>query len=118
QETANYASLGQKWAGGSSGGNSNSPFADFDLHHFPIGDSGKFISIDIVDQERYFNINYFKRLVDSGQRVPAAAILDNILNNVIGVDASQAITIRDSIFDWLDADDAASASGAETSTYK
>ena len=118
QETANYAALNQKWAGGSFGSNSNSPFAEFDLHHFPIGDSGKFISIDIVDQERYFNINSIKRMVDQGQRTQAGGILDNILNNVIGVDASQAIAIRDSIIDWLDADDAASPSGAETSTYK
>src|SRR5439155_24133445 len=71
QETGNYTALNQKWAGGSSGSNSNSPFADFDLHHFPIGDSGKFISIDIVDQERYFNINSLKRFVDQGQGVRA-----------------------------------------------
>ena len=42
-----FASLNQYWAGGPAG--TNGSFAEFDLHHFPIGDSGMFVDITIED---------------------------------------------------------------------
>jgi type II secretory pathway component PulK len=99
-----FTSLGQYWAGGS--GSTNGSFAEFDLHHFPIGDSGKFVDITIEDQERYFNINMADDMV-LGQAL-----------NLIGVDAAQRSSIIDSIMDWKDADDNNRMSGAETSDYK
>jgi len=115
-ETVQFTALNQKWAGGTGG--TDGAFADFDLHHFPIGDSGKFVDIEIIDQERYFNVNSLKRMIDSGAKGRAAQILDNTLGSVVGVDAGQVVTVRDSIIDWLDADDNNEASGAETSDYR
>src|SRR4051812_4029470 len=99
-----FASLSQYWAGGPAG--TNGSFAEFDLHHFPIGDSGLFVDITIEDQERYFNINMADEMV-LGQAL-----------NLIGVDAGQRSSVIDSILDWKDLDDNNHMSGAETSDYK
>ena len=98
-----YIALNQKWAGGN---DTNGAFADFDLHHFPIGESGRFVDIEIEDQERYFNINMADEMI-LGQAL-----------NLIGVDAAQRSTIIDSILDWKDPDDNNHMSGAESSDYK
>jgi len=98
-----YMALNQKWAGGM---DTNGAFADYDLHHFPIGESGYFVDITIEDQERYFNINMADEMI-LGQAL-----------NLIGVDAAERSTIIDSILDWKDPDDNTHMSGAETSDYK
>jgi type II secretory pathway component PulK len=122
QETAQFSGLNQKWAGGI--GTTNGAFADFDLENFPVGDSGDYVKIKIEDQERFFNINLLKRFVEIRSPNPmegrqrAAHILDNALGSVIGIDAGQVITVRDSIIDWMDMDENSEASGAETSDYK
>ena len=113
-ETANFTALNQKWAGGTGGTN----LPNVDLHHFEIGDSGLFVDLEIIDQERFFNINSLKRMVESGAKPTAVQILDNVLGSGVGVDAGEVITVRDSIIDWLDLDDNAESSGAETSDYK
>src|SRR3982750_2555289 len=56
-----YIALNQKWAGGT--GDTNGAFSDFDLHHFPVGESGRFLDIEIEDQERYFNINMADEMI-------------------------------------------------------
>ncbi len=99
-----YTALNQKWAGGI--GNTNGAFAEFDLHHFPIGDTGRFVDIEIEDQDRYFNINSADQM-----------ILNQALT-LIGVDAAEAPTIVDSILDWRDLNDDRNMSGAETSDYQ
>ena len=99
-----YIALNQKWAGGL--GDTNGAFADADLHHFPVGDTGRFLDIEIEDQERYFNIN-----------VADEVILHQALT-LIGVDAAQQPTIVDSILDWRDPDDNPHMSGTESSDYK
>lgn len=99
-----YTALNQKWAGGL--GDTNGAFADADLHHFPVGNSGKFLYIDIEDQDRFFNIN-----------VADSMILRQALS-LIGVDAAQHPTIVDSILDWIDPDDNPLMSGTESSEYK
>jgi len=96
--------LNQKWAGGM--GDTNGAFADLDLHHFPIGDTGRFVDIEIIDQDRFFNINNAD-----------ATILGQALD-LIGVDPSERSTIVDSILDWRDTDDNRNASGAESSDYQ
>jgi type II secretory pathway component PulK len=122
QETAQFSGLNQKWAGGI--GTTNGGFAEFDLENFPVGDSGDYVKIKIEDQERFFNINLLKRFVEIRSPNPmegrqrAAHILDNALGSVIGIDAGQVITVRDSIIDWIDRDENSEASGAETSDYK
>jgi len=99
-----FTALNQKWAGGM--GDTNGPFADFDLKHFPIGDTGRFVSIEIEDQERYFNINVANEMI-LGQAM-----------TLIGVDAAQQSTIINSILDWRDPNDDPMPGGAETSEYK
>ena len=99
-----YIALNQKWAGGL--GDTNGAFSDADLHHFPVGDTGRFLDIEIEDQERYFNIN-----------VADEVILHQALT-LIGVDAAQQPTIVDSILDWRDPDDNPHMSGTESSDYK
>jgi general secretion pathway protein K len=99
-----YTALNQKWAGGM--GDTNGPFAELDLHHFPVGDTGRFIDIQIEDQDRYFNINMADQM-----------ILNQALS-LIGVDAAEMPTIVDSILDWRDPDDNRNMSGAETSDYQ
>jgi type II secretory pathway component PulK len=141
QETAQFTGLNQCWAGGDC--SSNAVLALYTLEHFPIGDSGDFVKIVMEDQERFFNVNLLRRFIDGARslspnvspnvapnlpptpspnplegRQRAAHILDNALGSVIGVDAGQVITIRDSIIDWMDMDENSEASGAETSDYK
>jgi type II secretory pathway component PulK len=99
-----YTALNQKWAGGM--GDTNGAFADFDLHHFPIGDTGRFVDIEIIDQDRFFNINRADEMI-LGQAL-----------ELIGVDPSDKSTIVDSILDWRDIDDNRNASGAESADYQ
>ena len=99
-----YTALNQKWAGGM--GDTNGAFAELDLHHFPVGDTGRFIDIEIEDQDRYFNINNADQM-----------ILNQALS-LIGVDAAEMPTIVDSILDWRDVNDDKNMSGAESSDYQ
>jgi len=100
----NYESLNQKWAGGSGGiGGSNSPLAQISLENVPMG-AGTF-SIKITDLERKFNINLANQ-----------AVLQQALT-VMGVDASLSPSITDAVLDWVDKDDDAHLSGAESDYY-
>ena len=98
-----YTALNQKWANGM--GDTNGAWADFDLHHFPIGDTGLFVDIEIIDQDRFFNINRADENI-FGQAM-----------DLIGVDPSTRGTIIESILDWIDTDKERRMSGAESSDY-
>src|SRR5215469_2024904 len=51
-----YDALNQIWAGGTGGpGETNSVLTGVDLKHFQIGDG--WVSVKMVDEERYANIN-------------------------------------------------------------
>lgn len=96
-----YDALNQKWAGGI--GVTNEALADIELDNIQMG-SGS-ISVKIIDQERFFNIN-----------VADQTILRQAMT-LIGVDAAESPAIIDSILDWIDVDDAKRLSGAENSYY-
>lgn len=98
--------LNQKWAGGTGGGTNILP--EISLEHFEFGNAT--LSIKIVDAERKFNIN----------RAAPATLLPEILNRAMiymGVDASEASIIVDSIQDWIDRDDDERISGTESNFY-
>ena len=100
----NYNALNQKWAGGTGGiSGSNSVLAEISLENNQLG-AGTF-SVKITDLERKFNINM------ADQSVLRQAML------VMGVDASLTPAIADSILDWVDRDDDAHLSGAESDYY-
>ncbi len=100
----NYEALNQKWAGGSGGiGGSNSPLANISLQNIQLG-AGTF-SVKITDLERKFNIN----LADQTMLRKAMTIM--------GVDASLTPAIGDAILDWVDKDEDAHLSGAESDYY-
>jgi general secretion pathway protein K len=88
-----FDSLKQKWAGGP--GETNDILAEIDLKNYPLlapdGSIDGTLSIDIKDLDRKFNINRADEV-----------ILDQALTKVVGVDASQASSIRASILNWCD----------------
>ena len=96
-----YDTPNQFWAGGMMATNDN--LAQLSLTNVNLG-AGKF-SIQIVDTERYFNIN----LADD-------ATLRTALE-IVGVDATQTAEIVDSILDWRDTDDTTLLNGAESDYY-
>lgn len=100
----NYEALNQVWAGGTGGvGGSNSALSAISLQNNQLG-AGTF-SVKITDLERKFNINM------ANQSVLQQAM------TIMGVDASLTPTIADSILDWIDKDDDAHLSGAESDYY-
>ena len=99
---AQVDSLKQKWAGGI--GETNDILAGIDMKNFPIGNG--FVSIDIKDMDRKFNIN-----------VASEVILRQAMT-LIGVDASVGATVANSILDWRDADSNTHPGGTESSTYE
>lgn len=99
-----FDSLNQKWAGGT--GDTNDVFADV-TPTVEMSDGVRF-TWKITDLERKFNINMALTMEGVVQQ---ALIL-------IGTDAAEVPTIVGSIQDWIDRDDDAHASGAETSYYQ
>ncbi len=101
-------SLRNKWAGGP--GDSNSPIAAIDLKNYPLyrPDGSLFanLSIEIVDNDRKFNINTADEV-----RIKQALTM-------IGVDAAAFSTITSSILDWRDPDKNPHPGGAETEFYE
>lgn len=93
--------LNQKWAGGP--GQTNDLLEFVFLDNNELG-SGVF-SVSITDNERKMNIN-----------TATAALMENALA-VLGVDATLASTISDSVLDWRDTDNNAKLSGAEDEYY-
>ncbi len=97
-----YDALTQKWAGGP-GGTNDDILADIDLDHNELG-QGSF-SVKIKDLERKFNINFANE-----------EMLHQALQ-LVGADAASLSTVTDSIMDWIDRDNDARISGAETEDY-
>jgi general secretion pathway protein K len=99
-----YDALNQFWAGGPGGPNeTNSALANISMDHFPIGDG--WVSIKIIDLERYANIN------------TASPQLINQALTAMGVDANNIPVISDSIEDWVQPGDNPRLSGAKNSYY-
>lgn len=100
-----YDSLNQLWAGGPGGpGETNSPLLGVPLDHYVVGDG--WVSIKIVDLERYANIN-----------TAPPQMLQQALN-LMGVNADDISVVSDSILDWIDPDDNPRPAGAESDYYQ
>jgi general secretion pathway protein K len=95
-----YDALNQAWAKGTGGKCTN----DAVLSEVNVG-TGSF-TWEIVDQDRYFNINRADEM-----------LLKEALT-LIGVDAGQMTTIVNSILDWRDPDKNPRMSGTETEVYE
>lgn len=95
-----YDALNQAWAKGTGGKCTN----DAVLSEVNVG-NGSF-TWEIVDQDRYFNINRADEM-----------LLKEALT-LIGVDAGQMTTIVNSILDWRDPDKNPRMSGTETEVYE
>jgi type II secretory pathway component PulK len=107
-QNAMFDSLRNKWAGGP--GESNSPLMEIDLKNYPLyrPDDSLLanLSIEIVDNDRKFNINVADEI-----RIKQALTL-------IGVDAGAFTAITSSILDWRDPDKNPHMGGAETDYYE
>lgn len=104
-----YTALNQIWAGGPGGPNeTNSALMNIELENNELGD-GRF-SVKIVDLERKFNLN--SALPETEKRL----IINRALT-LMGVEAGDAETIQDSIFDWIDPDDKPHLNGTESDFY-
>ncbi|MEN9572993.1 MAG: hypothetical protein RL514_848 [Verrucomicrobiota bacterium] len=99
--TEPYDALNQKWAGGPLG--TNEALNSVSLTGVQLG-AGTF-NVKLTDCERKLNINFAAPLV-LGQALKAC-----------GVDVTEAGQIADSIQDWIDRDDRARLSGAESEFY-
>ena len=95
-----YDALNQAWAKGAGGKCTN----DAVLQEVSVG-TGSF-TWDIVDQDRYFNIN----------RADEPLLKEAL--TLIGVDAGQMTTIVNSILDWRDLDKNPRMSGTESEVYE
>ena len=103
--TEPYDALNQIWAGGPGGpGETNSALTGLSLDHYPVGEGT--VSVKIIDLERKVNIN-----------TANAEALQQALT-LMGVDANDISVVSDSILDWIDADDAPRAAGAESDYYQ
>jgi len=104
-----YDGLNQFWAGGVGPTNiADNPFEGVSLQDVPLGDGT--ISIEIVDAERYLNINSI------ATRNPQ--LLELILQ-LCGAGASDSVDVSSAIRDWIDPnDDAAMGGGAESDFYR
>lgn len=104
-----YDGLNQFWAGGQGMTNvADNPFEGVSLKDVPLGDGT--ISIEIVDAERYLNINSI------ATRNPQ--LLELILQ-LCGAGASDSVDVAAAIRDWIDPnDEAAMGGGAESDFYR
>lgn len=107
-QNAMFDSLRNKWAGGP--GESNSPLAEIDLKNYPLyrpdGSLMATLSIEIIDNDRKFNINSADEL-----RIRQALTM-------IGVDSGAFTTITSSILDWRDPNKMPGNDGAESEYYE
>jgi type II secretory pathway component PulK len=104
-------SLRQIWAGGPGDpGETNGPLAGISLKNVECAPG--IFSITITDLDRRFNVNTLARSPEMIRR----ELLDRALS-LIGVEGSEISTIADSIGDWVDRDDLAGLSGAESDYY-
>ncbi|HTV41233.1 MAG TPA: general secretion pathway protein GspK [Candidatus Sulfotelmatobacter sp.] len=102
-----YDSLNEFWAGGPGGiMESNSPLAGIPMDHFPVGQDGGWVSIKIIDLERYANINN-----------ASPQLLQQALT-AMGVDANDIPVVSDSILDWVQAGDNPRMDGAKNQYYQ
>ena len=98
-----YDSLNQIWAGGPGGLGESNMLSGLSLDHYQIG--AGWVSIKIIDQERYANIN---------------TVTPQLLNQTLttmGVDANDLPTVSDSILDWIQPGDNPRLSGAKNQYY-
>lgn len=102
-----YDSMDQVWAGGP-GGTNDGALTGIQLPITQQMGHGKWTLQPLVDTERKYNIN----LALNNEAVLQQALI------LIGTDASQISTIVSSVEDWLDRDDEAHSSGAETEYYQ
>jgi len=104
-----YDGLNQFWAGGVGPTNiADNPFEGVSLKDVPLGDGS--ISIEIVDAERYLNINSI------ATRNPQ--LLELILQ-LCGAGSSDSADVSSAIRDWIDPnDDSAMGGGAESDFYR
>jgi general secretion pathway protein K len=104
-----YDGLNQFWAGGVGPTNiADNPFEGVSLKDVPLGDGT--ISIEIVDAERYLNINSI------ATRNPQ--LLELILQ-LCGAGSSDSADVSSAIRDWIDPnDDSAMGGGAESDFYR
>jgi len=104
-----YDGLNQFWAGGVGPTNiADNPFEGVSLQDVPLGDGT--ISIEIVDAERYLNINSI------ATRNPQ--LLELILQ-LCGAGGSDSADVSSAIRDWIDPnDDSAMGGGAESDFYR
>ncbi|MEY2789788.1 MAG: hypothetical protein RLZZ34_2931, partial [Verrucomicrobiota bacterium] len=104
-----YDGLNQFWAGGMGMTNvADNPFEGVSLQDVPLGDGT--ISIEIVDAERYLNLNSI------ATRNPQ--LLELILQ-LCGSGAADSADISAAIRDWIDPnDDPAMGGGAESEFYR
>jgi len=104
-----YDGLNQFWAGGVGPTNiADNPFEGVSLKDIALGDGT--ISIEIVDAERYLNINSI------ATRNPQ--LLELILQ-ICGAGASDSADVSSAIRDWIDPnDDSAMGGGAESDFYR
>ncbi len=104
-----YDGLNQFWAGGMGMTNlADNPFEGVSLTDVPLGDGT--ISIEIVDAERYLNINAI------ATRNPQ---LFELILQLCGAGAADSADISAAIRDWIDPnDDPAMGGGAESEFYR
>lgn len=102
-----YFALNQFWAGGPGPVDAvDNPFAGMSLREIPVGDGR--VSLEIIDQERWLNIN-------TAYRNPP---LMDLALSMAGADATDASIISGALIDWMDRDDIAqAANGAEKDFY-
>lgn len=98
---APFDSLAQQWAGGPIG--TNEPLTGLSLEYSELGRGS--ISVQIIDQERRFNINLARR-----------DVLERSME-LLGVASLDADEFVDSIEDWRDPDSLPSLNGAEDDDY-
>ena len=104
----NVEALNQKWAGGVSGCSNDA--SGLSLENNVLG-AGTF-SVKIIDLERKANINMAEPLF-----LQNIDLLQRAMVDIMGADPSLALTVRDSIFDWIDKNDDNHLSGAESDYY-
>ncbi|MFM8879765.1 MAG: general secretion pathway protein GspK [Verrucomicrobiota bacterium] len=104
-----YDGLNQFWAGGVAQANlADNPFEGVSLKDVPLGDGT--ISVEIVDAERYLNINAI------ATRNPQ---LFELILQLCGAGASDSADVSSAIRDWIDPnDDSAMGGGAESDFYR
>ncbi|MBI5137044.1 MAG: type II secretion system minor pseudopilin GspK [Nitrospirae bacterium] len=93
------------------------PFVDV-----PVGNGT--VTVVATDEDGKFDLNILKRPADGASEQESKrdeqhiAIFDRLLVDVLEVEPERAVTMRDSLIDWIDADDGEEPDGAEASYYQ